>query len=131
MGSAEGTAGLGDFLLVGELLGPVLPFVRSRDAVVFAEPAAQVDGLAPPAAEGKLRPCGRALPLHPALANRAAYPNHRKLSPSTWHFSSTFFPRRPNSACSARRPCRIWRPCRCCRPRSRPAWSPPGPSWRP
>ena len=39
MGTAEGTAGLGDFLLVGDARGRILPFGLGGDVVAFAEPA--------------------------------------------------------------------------------------------
>src|SRR5262249_53778533 len=109
------------------------PFgLRCLDAVLLAQPAAQVDGLAAGAAEGELRPLGRALPLHHPVADRAAYPYHRKLGRDSWAIPLPIScPPCPNR----RRPwrsCRLYRPspttCPLCRticPRAAPPWPPP------
>src|SRR5690242_9460976 len=111
MGTAEGSAGLGGFRLVVPLCGR-LPFgPRDVDAVLLAQPAAQVHGPAAGAAEWKLGPFRGALAFHHPVADGAAYPYHRKLTLPTSTISSRASPpplRGPP------RPCRLCRlPCLC------------------
>src|SRR5262245_37205718 len=85
-GTAEGTAGSGNL----RLRGPVfrrLVLAFGRNAVRAAQPPAQVDQPAARAAEGELRPFLPACPFHQSIANRAAYPDHRQLTRTTWSFS--------------------------------------------
>src|SRR5262249_55882604 len=118
-------AGLGGFTLVRGGRG-FLCQVR-LDAVDLVEvppphPAAQVDELAPRAAEREVGPFLRALPFHLPVADRAAYPNHRTLTHRTWAFCRPTLPRPPSPPGRALRPCRWNLPCRTGRP-----CRPPGP----
>src|SRR5205823_4019417 len=80
LGTADNPAGLGGFAQVVPLRCCLLVGGFRWNAVIFAEPAAQIDQLAARAAKRELRPFPRGLALHDALADRATYPYHRKLT---------------------------------------------------
>src|SRR5262245_49201818 len=114
MGTAEGTAGLGDFrLLEATFVG--LPFGLSGHAVRLPEPTTEVDGPTPRTAEWEFGPFLHPLPFHPPVAKPAAYPNPRFPSRQTWDFSRRF------SRWYSPTPCRTYRLCRWC-PSPAPNW---------
>src|SRR5580704_4235123 len=68
-GTAEGTAGLGDVLVVAG----GLPFGRTGYSILLAKPATEVDQPAARSTEWKLRPLIQAFAFHRAAAGGATY----------------------------------------------------------
>ena len=64
-------AGLGDIGVVWGFRRQIVAACLHRNAVAFAQPTAQIDPLAPLAAEGEIRPIGRARAFHDPVADRA------------------------------------------------------------
>src|SRR5262249_35728324 len=122
---------LGDIVVVALRRG-LLFGLGSREPVILAEPAAQVNEPAAGAAKGELRPFGLLFPLHYPVAYRATYLYHRPITSWTSHFSLKpwhFSPERRQSLWS-NHPwrCRRCRSCRFFRP---PAWHSLVPPWPP
>src|SRR5438093_5191390 len=80
LGTADNPAGLGGFAHVVLRRCGLLVGGFRWNAVVLAQPAAQINQFALGAAKRELRPFPRGLALHDTLANRATYPYHRKLT---------------------------------------------------
>src|SRR5256885_580911 len=109
MGTAEGSAGLGDILFLS--LREVFLVLRG-DAVGFAQPPAEVDLLAAGAAKRQVGQLGQRLSYQLLFTDRAGRLYHRPLSPSTWGFLSRFSWASPPQPAPARRTHRLCRSCR-------------------
>jgi hypothetical protein len=83
LGTAEGTAGLGNLWLIVERW--TLANIRG-DAVALTKPATEVDEAATFTAKWELGPFGSRLPLHRLIADWTAHTYHRMLSLWTLRF---------------------------------------------
>src|SRR5262245_6443068 len=110
MGTAAGTAGLGGFLLDVRLRRLLQRL--GDEAVIFTQPATEVNHSAAGTAKRRVGPFRPACPVPPPIADWAAYALHRKLRSKTSTFSSPAWPTPPPCGW---RPCRLYRSCRTCR----------------